>query len=51
MTTTLHGVGIHSLFIGNVESVGKEQSGKYKETQEMMGLPILSSSARSPWEG
>lgn len=30
MTPTLCGVGIHSLFTGNVQSAGKEQSGKYK---------------------
>lgn len=30
MTTTLRGVAIHSLFIGNVQNAGKELSAKYK---------------------
>lgn len=38
MTITLCGVGVHSLFTGNVQSIGKEQSGSTKGKAKSPGM-------------
>ena len=47
------GVGIHSLFTGKMQNVGKEQSGQRvkQKGRECTGLPVLSGSAGSAGGG